>query len=53
MEQTLDKVTRIQAGRYAFDDGRSIIKNNSGWLIVDANGAHEFGLDPTLSPIYI
>ena len=49
MEQTLAKVTRIQAGRYAVDDGRCIIKNNSGWLIVDANGAHDFGPVPTLA----
>lgn len=43
------KVTRIKAGRYAVDDGRCIIKNNSGWLIIDANGAHDFGPVPTLS----
>ncbi|MEG1226941.1 MAG: hypothetical protein RSD83_20465 [Hafnia sp.] len=43
------KITRIQAGRYAVDDGRCIIKNNSGWLIVDANGAHDFGPVPTLA----
>ena len=49
MEQTLAKVTRIQAGRYSVDDGRCIIKNNSGWLIVDANGAHDFGPVPTLA----
>lgn len=48
-EQTLAKVTRIQAGSYAVDDGRCIIKNNSGWLIVDADGAHNFGPVPTLA----
>lgn len=43
------KVTRIQAGQYAVDDGRFIVKNSSGWLVVDANGAHDFGPVPTLA----
>lgn len=43
------KVTRIQAGHYAVDDGRIIVKNSSGWLVVDANGAHDFGPIPTLA----
>lgn len=43
------KVTRIQAGQYAVDDGRFIVKNSSGWLIVDVNGAHDFGPVPTLA----
>ncbi|EFS3794157.1 hypothetical protein [Escherichia albertii] len=43
------KITRIQAGSYAVDDGRYIIKNNSGWLIVDTNGAHDFGPVTTLA----
>lgn len=43
------KVTRIQAGRYAVNDGRFIVKQGSGWLVVDANGSHDFGPVPTLS----
>lgn len=43
------KVTRIQAGQYAVDDGRFIVKNSSGWLVVDVNGAHDFGSVPTLA----
>ena len=43
------KVTRIQAGQYAVDDGRFIVKNSSGWLVVDVNGAHDFGPVTTLA----
>ncbi|MGU3929176.1 hypothetical protein ACVZD4_25595 (plasmid) [Escherichia coli] len=43
------KVTRIQGGQYAVDDGRFIVKNSSGWLVVDANGSHDFGPVPTLT----
>ncbi|TBP80331.1 hypothetical protein [Klebsiella quasipneumoniae] len=43
------KVTRIQGGQYAEDDGRFIVKNSSGWLVVDANGSHDFGPVPTLT----
>lgn len=43
------KVTRIQAGQYAVDDGRFIVKNSGGWLITDANGSHHFGPVPTLA----
>ncbi|MDY0765757.1 MULTISPECIES: hypothetical protein [Serratia] len=43
------KVTRIQAGKYAVDDGRFIVKNSSGWLVVDVNGAHDFGPVSTLA----
>lgn len=46
---TLAKVTRIQAGQYAVDDGRFIVKNSSGWLVVDVNGTHDFGPVPTLA----
>ncbi|MDU3460106.1 MAG: hypothetical protein E7F48_10240 [Streptococcus oralis] len=42
-------MTRIQAGQYAVDDGRFIVKNSSGWLVVDVNGAHDFGPVPTLA----
>ena len=31
------------------DDGRFIVKNSSGWLVVDANGSHDFGPVPTLT----
>ena len=44
----MTKVTRIQAGQYAVDDGRFIIKQGSGWLVVDSNGSHDFGPVPTL-----
>lgn len=43
------RVTRIQAGKYAVGDGRFIVKNNSGWLVVDVNGVHDFGPVPTLA----
>lgn len=43
------KVTRIEAGHYAVDDGRNIVKNSSGWLVVNANGAHDFGPVSTLA----
>lgn len=43
------KVTKIQAGHYAVDDGRFIVKKGSGWLIVDANGSYDFGPVPTLA----
>ena len=42
-------MTRIQAGQYAVDDGRFIVKNSSGWLVVDVNGAHDFVPVPTLA----
>ena len=45
----MTKVTRIQAGQYAVDDGRLIIKQGSGWLVVDSNGSHNFGPVPTLT----
>ncbi|PLG62800.1 hypothetical protein B6J11_14805 [Klebsiella pneumoniae] len=43
------KVTRVQAGQYSVDDGRFIIKNSSGWLVVDARGSHDFGPVSTLA----
>ncbi|EPL6889713.1 MULTISPECIES: hypothetical protein [Klebsiella pneumoniae complex] len=43
------KVTRIQAGKYAVDDGRFIVKNGSGWFVVGVNGSHEFGPVPSLT----
>ncbi|KKD61681.1 hypothetical protein RN22_04555 [Grimontia sp. AD028] len=30
------------------EDGRFIVKQGSGWLILDANGSHDFGPVPTL-----
>ncbi|HHG3224531.1 TPA: hypothetical protein ACPVYE_000989 [Vibrio parahaemolyticus] len=43
------KVTRIQAGQYSVDDGRFIVKQGSGWLVLTANGSHDFGPVPTLA----
>lgn len=43
------KVTRIQAGQYAVDDGRFIVKKSSGWLVIDANGSDDFGPVATLA----
>ncbi|EOJ0060497.1 hypothetical protein ACWKM5_004157 [Cronobacter turicensis] len=48
-EQKMANVTRIKAGQYSVGDGRFIVKNSSGWLIIDANGAHDFGPVPTLA----
>ncbi|ELA8152012.1 hypothetical protein ABXX67_004733 [Vibrio parahaemolyticus] len=45
----LAKVTRIQAGQYSVDDGRFIVKQGSGWLVLTANGSHDFGPVPTLA----
>ncbi|MEI2565293.1 hypothetical protein V7T16_16500 [Vibrio metoecus] len=42
-------LTRIQAGQYSVDDGRFIVKQGSGWLVLDANGSHDFGPVPTLA----
>lgn len=49
LEEIMGKVTRIQAGQYAVDDGRFIIKQGAGWLIVNRNGSHEFGPVSTLN----
>ncbi|WP_280526487.1 hypothetical protein [Enterovibrio norvegicus] len=43
------KVSRIQAGHYSVEDGRFIVKQGSGWLILNANGSHDFGPVPTLN----
>lgn len=43
------KITRIQAGQYAVEDGRFIVKNGSGWLVTNADGSHHFGPVPTLA----
>lgn len=31
------------------DDGRFIVKQGSGWIVLDANGSHDFGPVPTLA----
>ncbi|EGQ9167605.1 hypothetical protein F7U82_25650 [Vibrio parahaemolyticus] len=31
------------------DDGRFIVKQGSGWLVLTANGSHDFGPVPTLA----
>lgn len=45
----MTKITKIQAGQYAVDDGRFIVKNRSSWIVVDTNGSHDFGPVPTLA----
>ena len=37
------QVTRIQAGQYSVSDGRQIIRDGSGWYVIDCEGNHDFG----------
>lgn len=41
-------VTKIQAGQYAVDDGRFIIKDGSSWYVITAEGKADFGPLPSL-----
>lgn len=42
-------VKRIQAGQYSVSDGRFIIKDGSGWYILNSESEHDFGPVPTLA----
>jgi len=42
-------VSRIQAGYYSVSDGRFIVKDGSGWYIVNKEGNHDFGPVTTLA----
>lgn len=42
-------VSRIQAGQYSVSDGRFIVKDGSGWYVVDHEGNIDFGPVPTLA----
>ncbi|HHB1594466.1 hypothetical protein ACPV5J_12045 [Vibrio rotiferianus] len=45
----MTRVTRIQAGQYAVNDGRFIVKQGASWVILNSNGTLEFGPVPTLN----
>ncbi|ONF44572.1 hypothetical protein BTO32_06230 [Marinobacter lutaoensis] len=42
-------ISRIQAGHYSVSDGRSIVKQGSGWYILTGEGKHDFGPVTTLA----
>ena len=42
-------VKRIKAGQYSVSDGRYIIKDSSGWYIINTEGSHDLGPVPTLA----
>jgi hypothetical protein len=42
-------VKRIQAGQYSVSDGRFIIKDGSGWYVLNSESGHDFGPVPTLA----
>ena len=43
------KVSKLQAGEYAVSDGRFIVKRGSNWIILKADGGHDFGPVTTLA----
>ncbi|WP_045858722.1 DUF2487 family protein [Teredinibacter purpureus] len=42
-------VKRIEAGNYSVSDGRSILKDGSGWYVLAEDGGHDFGPVTTLT----
>jgi hypothetical protein len=42
-------ISRIKAGHYAVSDGRTIVKQGSGWYILTGEGKHDFGPVTTLA----
>ncbi|MBB1332098.1 MULTISPECIES: hypothetical protein [Pseudoalteromonas] len=45
----MNKVTRIESGKYSVSDGRFIVKSGSSWYVLQEDGNNDFGPLPTLS----